>query len=71
MVLLTRRRDHTELHHQSERVHDKAALLDFPFLKAVDNHTPHAYWTAGGGHAKKLSSVCARPFETGQYSICV
>ena len=27
-----RRRKHTELHHQSERIHDKSGVLDFAIL---------------------------------------
>jgi hypothetical protein len=68
-ALMARRPGHTKLHHQPERVHDDAALLDPAFLNAVDDHTPDAYWTPGRGHAEKRSTVRARPFETGQHSV--
>ena len=56
------RRKHTELHHQSERIHDKSGVLDFAVLHAVDDapgfHGPPP-WRA----AKKLHPMRASPLE--------
>jgi hypothetical protein len=52
-----------KLHHQSESIHNDACVFDLAAFKPVNDNTPHPDWASGGGHAKKLRLVRARPLK--------
>jgi hypothetical protein len=56
------RRKHTQLRHQSKRVHDDAGVFDAALLQAVDDHAPNPDVTTGGGNAHKLSLLGPHPY---------
>ena len=60
-----RRRKHTELHHQSERIHDKSGVLDFAVLHSVDD-APGFHGPPRGGPPRN-STRCVPAHEELSY----
>src|SRR3954462_10235022 len=54
------RRKHTQLRHQSKRVHDDARVFNAALLQAVYDHAPNPDLTTGGRNAHKLASFACQ-----------
>jgi hypothetical protein len=63
--------NYTQLHHQTEGVHEDACLSDFAVLKPVDDHTPNFHGPSRCRHAKKLPSVRTSPLEAAQHLLAL